>query len=240
MLDASASPFGRGPATILSAVADAETASGQGDLDDVLVLFAALQPEDAPVLRLSRCHPTAAFSRRDTLLPGYAAAADAVRALGYEPVVRPVGGRLAAYDEGSIVLHAWGPHADPRTAIEARFRTFAHAFAGTLGALGAPDVRIGAVPGEYCAGAWSVNRAGRDKLAGTAQRVTKQGYLFSAVITVHARPALTGAVRGAYAALGLDVDPATVGAVDRVLPGVSVEGLATALTPALLAMFDDG
>src|SRR4051812_21828798 len=56
------------------------------------------------VVRIHSPLPTAAFSRRDTLRPGFADAVAAVRRREFEPVVRFPGGRLAVYHEGSVVV----------------------------------------------------------------------------------------------------------------------------------------
>ena len=49
-------------------------------------------------LRIYRPAPAVAFGKLDTLRPGYAAAVDAARAHGYEPVLRLPGGHAAAYN----------------------------------------------------------------------------------------------------------------------------------------------
>ncbi|GAA1928937.1 lipoyl protein ligase domain-containing protein [Nocardioides marmoribigeumensis] len=199
--------------------------AGSADLEGVLATASLLRQEstEQPVLLLSRTRPTAAFSRRDLLLPGYPAAAEAAQALGFEPVVRPVGGHLAAYDEGSLVVHLWSPDPDPRTGLKDRFRVVADALTRAMTDLGVPDVRVGAVPGEYCDGEWSVNTGGTAKLAGTGQRLFRRGWLFCVVLTVTGADRLVDVLTPTYATLGLPFDPASVGSVDRWVPGVTVE-----------------
>lgn len=214
MIDA----FGGTTTTVLRRLA---TVPGEDDLRGVIASASAA--DGPPTLLLSRCAPTAAFSRRDLLLPGHAAAEDAVRGHGFVPVVRPVGGHLAGYDEGSLVVHLWGAHPDPRTGLQERFRLVGHALAEALRDLGVDDPRVGPVPGEYCDGAWSVNVAGRAKVAGTGQRIFKRSYLFCAVLTVARPEPLRAMLTDAYDALDLPFDPATVGAVEDHVPGVSVE-----------------
>jgi octanoyl-[GcvH]:protein N-octanoyltransferase len=228
------SPFGGGPLTVLRRAAPV---SGAADLEGVLA--ACRTPDGGPVLLLSRCAPTAAFSRRDALRPGHARAVELATDAGYEPVVRPVGGHLAGYDEGSLVLHLWGPHPEPRRHLRERFATAGTALASALASLGVPDVRVGAVPGEYCEGEWSVNAGGTAKLAGTGQRLFRTGYLFCAVLTVTRPAPLVPMLTATYDALGLPLDPASVGAVDDWVPGVSVarvgEAVAGSLVRALAA-----
>lgn len=212
-------PFGAGAVTVLR---DPERVDGSADLAAAVAAFSAQTPDTAPVLRFARCRATAAFSRRDTLLPGYAEAVDLVRERGFEPVVRPVGGRLAVYDEGSVVLHCTAGHPDPRLHVTRRFEVFAGLVADVLSDLGVPDVRIGRVPGEYCEGDWSVNAGGRAKLAGTGQRLNRRGYLFSAVLTVTGADRLRAVLVDAYRVLGLDLRPESVGAVQSWYPGIAV------------------
>lgn len=183
-------------------------------------------------LRVYSPVPTAAFSRRDTLRPGYPAAAEAVRRLGWTPVVRPQGGSLAVYHQGSVVVdHVYRTPDASRDPLE-RFRRFAALHAGVLTGLGA-DARIGAVPGEYCPGEYSVNLGGTSKVVGSAQRVTRDGWLFSSIFQVTGAAALRAPLRAAYAELGYDLDPTTVGAIEDAVPGVTV----AAVTSAVLAAY---
>jgi lipoate-protein ligase A len=210
---------------------------GSVDVREALDAFAAQGADGGPVVVFSRCGPTAAFSRRDTLQPEYAAAAEVARSHGFEPVTRPVGGRLAAYNEGSLVVHCRSGHADPRSTITGRFEVFAEVLSDVLAGLGLVDVRVGRVPGEYCSGEWSVNLAGRYKLAGTGQRVNRRGYLFSVVITVGDVDPVRAVLAEAYDAMGLEFAEETVGAVDRWVPGISVDDVEAALAPALEELF---
>lgn len=225
--------FGTGPVAV---VHRREPATGSADLDEVVTAFAAQRSEDGAVLRFSRCRPTAAFSRRDQHLPGYGQAVAVAQEHGFEPVVRPVGGRLAAYDEGSLVVHFRSGHLDARSGLTARFEAFAGTLCAVLTGLGVPDVRIGEVPGEYCSGAWSVNAAGRHKLVGTGQRVNKHGFLFSAVVTVARPDAMRAMLTDTYRVLDLPFTEESVGAVDRWVLGIGVDDLAAALEEPLLGL----
>jgi len=183
--------------------------------------LSSLSPGGEGELLLFAAPPTAAFSRRDTLLPGYPEAERAVRSLGFTPLVRPVGGHLAVYDGGSLVLHVWAPHSEPRAHIRARFLLAGDAIAQALRGVGI-DARVGPVPGEYCDGAYSVNRGGVAKLAGTGQRITGRGYLFSAVVMVRSSALINQALTEAYDHLGLELDPSTIGAVADTAPLVTL------------------
>ncbi|AEV85755.1 hypothetical protein ACWT_4733 [Actinoplanes sp. SE50] len=184
------------------------------------------------ILRVYSPAPTAAFSRRDTLRPGYDRALLAVRASDFDPVVRPQGGSLAAYHPGSVVIdhvHRSGPEAP---APAERFERYAAMHAALLAGLGV-DARIGPVPGEYCPGEYSLH-VGAAKIAGSAQRVTRDGWLFSTVIQVRGADRLRGVLTPAYRRLGYDFDPGTVGAIEDTAPGLTVE----AVTAAVLAAYE--
>ena len=183
-------------------------------------------------LEWHRPAPSAAFSRRDLMAPGFAAAVASVRTRGYAPFVRPVGGRLAVYGEGSLVLDLLVREEEPREGTTARFRVVADALAVGLRRLGV-GARVGGVPGEYCPGTWSVNAEGRRKLAGTGQRLAQGALLVTAVIVVRDAAPLCEAMSKAYALLGLELDPASVGAVSDDVPGVSVDDVQDVLDQAL-------
>jgi lipoate-protein ligase A len=185
------------------------------------------------LLRIYSPAPTAAFSRRDTLRPGYAAAVEAVRELGFTPVLRPQGGSLACYHPGSVVIDHVHRTPDASRDPVGRFRRFAALHAAVLTGLGV-DARIGAVEGEYCPGEYSINIGGTKKIVGSAQRVTRDGWLFSSIVQVSGAAALREPHRLAYHHLGYDFDPATVGTVQDHHPAVTV----AAVTAALLAAYD--
>lgn len=223
-------PFGTGPLTV---VRRSGVVSGEEDLRRVVAMAGRKDGPGDAVLLLSRCAPTAAFSRRDLLLPGYERAAASARSHGFHPVVRPVGGRLAAYDEGSLVLHLWAAHEQPRAHLRERFQLIGEALVEAVGTLGVEDARVGTVAGEYCDGAWSVNVAGRAKVAGTGQRLYRRGFLFCAIVTVTDRGPLIPMLVDAYRELGLPLDPATIGSVDRWAPGVRLDDAREAVTAAV-------
>jgi octanoyl-[GcvH]:protein N-octanoyltransferase len=174
------------------------------------------------LLRVYRPRPTAAFSRRDGLIEGYATAVAAVEARGFAPCVRPSGGRLAIYHHRSLVLEMIIPHENPRRHIRERFRFFAEAIVDPLRGLGV-DARIGPVPGEYCAGDFSINAGGRSKLVGTAQRIVNHGLYFGAIVLFDEVEEVRGALSDAYTALDLPFSPATVGALAEHLPGITMD-----------------
>ncbi len=165
-------------------------------------------------LRLARPGRVVAFAKRDVLAPGYAEAVAAARAAGFGSVTRLAGGRAAVFHEGTLELAHAVPDPDPRPGIHERFEAEASLIAEALQSLGI-DARVGEVAGEYCPGRWSVNAGGTRKLAGIGQRVIHGGAHVGTVVVVEDAESIRRVLEPVYAALELDWDPATVGAVER-------------------------
>ena len=212
----------------------AEPAHPGGPVHDVALPTVVLRlglPDGDEVLRVYSPDPTAAFTRRDSRSPGYDAAGALARASGFAPVVRPQGGRVAAYHRGSVVVDHVLRTDRPHDGLVDRFRRFAELHAGVLGRLGV-DARIGELPGEYCPGEFSVNAGGLHKIAGSAQRVTRDGWAFSTVVQVSGSARLREVMDRVHDALGHPYDGATVGAVEDHVPGITVEDVTAALLEA--------
>lgn len=179
-------------------------------------------------LRLARPARVVAFAKRDVLAPGYADAVAAARAAGFGSMVRLAGGRAAVFHEGTLELAHAVPDPDPRRTIHHRFEATAELVARALAGLGI-DARVGEVPGEYCPGRWSVNAAGRRKLAGIGQRVISGGAHVGTVVVVDDAAAVRRVLGPVYEALQLDWDPEAVGAVADEVPAVGWESVRDAL-----------
>jgi octanoyl-[GcvH]:protein N-octanoyltransferase len=187
---------------------------------------------EGAVLRLYRpAGRVVAFGQLDARRPGFPAAAEAVRRGGFAPVVRAPGGRAVAYTEQALVVDHVCASAGSPSGIDDRFREFGELWTGVLRDLGV-DARVGAVPGEYCPGAYSVNARGVVKLVGTAQRVVRGAWLFSAVAIVGDDAALRPVLAEVYRCLGLPFAAASVGSVSGEVPGVSPEIVECALLDA--------
>ena len=184
--------------------------------------------ERPATVRLSRPGRVVAFGRRDTRSPGYPAAVAAARDQGFGGMERLTGGRAAAYSEGALSLTLTLPDPVPGEHTDLRFREAAELARAAFVALGI-DARTGEVPGEYCPGDYSVNARGRVKLAGVGQRMIKGAAHVGFVIVVSDAELIRRVLEPVYAALDLEWNPATVGAVEDEAPGSDLETVEAAL-----------
>ncbi|MCA9503624.1 MAG: lipoate--protein ligase family protein [Spirochaetaceae bacterium] len=183
-------------------------------------------------LRLYRPDDAMLFSSLDARRPGYARAVGIARELGFEPVTRLAGGHAAAFLDASMAF-AWAtPDADARQGIRARFERLSGWIAEALRRLGL-DARVGAVPGEYCPGEFSVNLEGRVKVMGVGQRVIRGGAHVGGVLTVGRTDALRAALVPVYDALEIEFRPETAGGVADFAPGLEPEDVIGALVGVL-------
>ena len=183
-------------------------------------------------LRVYRPAPAVAFSRRDGLHAGYDRAVQAAAAHGFAPVVRAPGGRAVAYHEGALCLELLGSDPDVHRGTTGRYVELAAVLVEALTSVGV-DARAGAVPDEYCPGRYSVNGAGRVKLAGTAQRVVRGGWFLGAVLLVDGAGPVRDVIDPVYRALELRCDVATIGSASELCPGLDIEDVAAAVRTAL-------
>ena len=200
--------------------------------------------ERGATLRIYRPSPTLAFGQRDVRLPGFELARSAAKRHGFEPVVRKAGGRAAAYHRGTMIIDHLEPAAEAMLGHTGRFQEFGTLFANALRSVGV-DAQVGELPGEYCAGEYSVygtsqpgsplqalsqyDGAASVKLVGTAQRVVTGAWLFTSVLVVENSAPLRAVLDEVYQAMEIPMDPRTVGAVEDLVPGVSVDSMTDAL-----------
>lgn len=170
--------------------------------------------ETAESLRIYRPGRAVVFGRLDKITPGFGEAVRAARGLGFEAVLRLVGGRAAVFDDGTIAFAHAVRDSDPTSRTEARFEATAELLTSALRRLGV-DARVGEIEGEYCPGAYSINAGGRKKLVGIGQRIVSGGAHVGGVIVVGGVDRIRAALESVYSALGLEWNPATVGAVDE-------------------------
>ncbi len=198
-------------------------------LDEVA---AGLRPGAARVFRPGA---TLAFGRLDALAPRFAAAAAAAGRHGFTPLLRLGGGHAVAYDRGSVQLDVVTPQAGIYGDQELRYVEATELVVEALQTVGV-DARRGELPGEYCAGRWSVH-AGGVKLAGTSQRAIRGATLLSAVVVVEGGARVRAALTAVYQELGLTWEPATAGAADDLVPGLRAADVQESLIGALAARF---
>jgi lipoate-protein ligase A len=189
--------------------------------------------ERGPVARVFRPGPTMAFGRLDALAPGYAAARTAARDHGYTPLLRLGGGHAAGYDEGAVLVEVARPIATIAEGIPERFAALTTLLVKALAPLGIA-ARVGVLPGEYCAGDWSVNAAGI-KLAGTAQRSIRGASLVTAMLIAEGGARLRDTLTDVYAALDIAWRPGTAGAANDIVGALTAADAERALIATLAA-----
>lgn len=196
------------------------------------LLRRANRGDSGPATRIYRPGaPVVAFGRRDTMLPGFPAALRAVQRAGFAPVLRSPGGRAIAYTPDSVVVDHIGADGSAVPGLDARFTEYAQLWTDVLGDLGV-DARVGQVPGEFCAGPHSVNARGAVKLVGTAQRILRRAWLFSAVVVVDGAEQVRAVLTEVYRELELPFDPASVGSVRGEAPELSTDRVEKAVVAA--------
>lgn len=193
-----------------------------------------LQAEGRParILRVWAPWKIVAFSRRDEHDPRFPDAARSARECGFQAAVRPVGGTFAPLHAGSLVVDEFGftpGEQRPRK----RFERHAGLLAEVFRCYGI-DARVGAVPGEYCPGAHSVNRGGVAKLSGTAQRVSRGAWLVSSVVQVLDAEPLRSVAAAVAGALEAPIDVATIGALDESVPAIDVDEVGVRVVAAFV------
>lgn len=184
-----------------------------------------------PTLRLHRPPAVVAFGSMDRPAPGFARAVAAARGGGYATVMRLAGGRAAVFHEGTIGLALARPEPNPKAGIRERFEALSTIVVEALRSLGL-DARVGEVPGEYCAGTYSVNASGRRKLAGVGQRLGTSAAHVGAVVVASGADEIRGVLEPVYRELGIDWDPATVGSAEAEDPALGWDDVAEAILDA--------
>ena len=194
-----------------------------------LLHLVAENPEIGRVVRVFRPASTVAFTRREALLDGFAEAVAEATTFGFEPYIRPAGGRVVVLDTEWFVLDVITPEDRGRTVAHRDiFTEFGERFVSLFAELGI-QADVAPVPGEYCPGDYSVSTRGAVKLVGTAQRVTRGARLFSASIPFAVSPNSGELLTRVNSLLELDWDPSTLGSVSAESPTTSMADLESAL-----------
>jgi len=212
---------------------------GRGAYDTAVsrALLEAVGAGRAPEsLRLYLPGPVLAFSQKDRHRPGFARAAAAARARGFQPVLRLTGGRAAVFHEQTLAFGWCVPIEDPRRGIHERFDGIAERLRAALAGLSL-DVRLGEVPGEYCPGAHSLNLGGRRKVVGVGQRVVQRAAHVGGVVVVRDAARARDVLEPVYAALDYPLAPETVGCLADADPALTLERVRSALVAAFASDF---
>lgn len=209
----------------------ASSESGELAVAHALLRRASEGSLDEAVHLYSPAAPAVVFGRRDTRLPGFADAVRAAEDAGFATAVRAVGGRVVAYTENAVVIDVVRHEPQSVGAMDHRFTAFGDLMAGALRTMGV-EARLGAVPGEYCPGAHSVNARGVVKLVGTAQRVVRDAWLFSSLVVVDDRERLQRVLADVHRHLDLAFDPVSVGTVRGENPAADLTDTRAAMSLA--------
>ncbi|GAA0275745.1 lipoate--protein ligase family protein [Halobacterium noricense] len=173
-------------------------------------LFDSVGETGEPAVRVWAPGHQLAFGRRDTNSDGYEAAREAAREHGFPPIERSVGGRAVAYTETTRAFARVTPVEGVRTGLQERYDAMVADVVDALAAVGV-DAHEGEPPESFCPGDHSVSADG--KLAGIAQRVTKDAALTSGVLVVDDRDEIADVLSAVYPKLGVPFDPKSVGSV---------------------------
>lgn len=163
------------------------------DLDAVLgsAVAAGERPATIRIWR-STPQPGLSLSRRDVSTPAGDRAAQALRASGYQVVVRQTGGTAVPQGDGVFHLTYLFPRQHPFATTDAYYRLLTSPLVSWMGSYGL-DSRVGSLAGSYCDGSYNV-LANECKVMGTAQAwrgglagvaAQRQGYVLAqACVTV--------------------------------------------------------
>jgi lipoate-protein ligase A len=209
----------------------APTESGELAVAHALLRRASEGSIDGAVHLYSPAAPAVVFGRRDTRLPGFADAVRAAEDAGFQTAVRAVGGRVVAYTENALVIDVVRHEPQAVGAMDHRFTAFGELMVAALRTIGV-EARLGAVPGEYCPGAHSVNARGVVKLVGTAQRVVRDAWLFSSLVVVDDRERLQRVLTDVHRHLDLPFDDGSVGTVRGEAPALELADVRAAMSTA--------
>jgi octanoyl-[GcvH]:protein N-octanoyltransferase len=211
------------------------TANLPGDpvLDTALgsALLAEVADGAPPAFRLFRPEPMVSFGRLDRLAPGFGDAVAAARRHRFAATMRVGGGRAAAVTEETVDFGLASAAVAQSTTD--RFVAMTELVRAALARLGV-RADVGALPGEYCPGAWSLH-AGPIKLAGISQRVVRGAAWTEGFLIVGGGARVRAVLADVYAALRLDWDPGTAGDLAAAGAQVTWERAAAALRAELAA-----
>jgi lipoate-protein ligase A len=186
----------------------------RGELPETLRLYA---PDDVVV-----------FSLLDAKRKGFPEALKRAEEAGCQSVLRLGGGHAALFHRHCLAFSWAIPDPRARDGIRERFEIVSRIVQRGLRRVGV-NAEIGAIPGEYCPGDYSVNADTRIKLMGVGQRIIQGAAHLGGVIVVRDSARLRKVLTPVYAALDLAWDPATAGAVEDATKELQIGSLQEAL-----------
>ncbi|CCQ37106.1 lipoate-protein ligase domain protein [Natronomonas moolapensis 8.8.11] len=153
-----------------------------------------------------------AFGRRDAAVDGYDRARRVAARRGYTPIERRVGGSAVAYTGDTVSFAYAVPTDDGRDGIERRYRGATETVLRAFRAVGA-DVTHGEPADSFCPGNYSIR--GDGKIAGIAQRVTRECALVGGCVVVRSadRESIAAVLDPVYSALKMPFAPESVGSI---------------------------
>jgi octanoyl-[GcvH]:protein N-octanoyltransferase len=194
--------------------------SGDGPRDTATsraVLQRVTSGELSETLEIGAPHRVMAFGKHDTLADGFGEAVAIAVQHGYDPTVRIAGGRAVVFSP-TILRFAWTMHEpDAASTMHARFRRLADAVVDALANLGIESI-VGEIPGEYCAGQYSVHlppkatRSAR-KVMGVGQRLTRSAAQVGGMLVVADPDDINAVLVPVYDALEVALDPEATGSL---------------------------
>ncbi len=160
-------------------------------------------------------------TRKETRLPGFAAATEVASDLGFPMLVRNSGGGAVAANRGSLSFSLTFPVEDLRHGLYERYAEGLDLIASALRRIGV-EAEGGEVEGEFCPGAYSVRSGGPwgVKHAGLAQRVTRRSARLEALVLVSETDGVRAVLERVYSLLGLPFRPESVGDLPADIPRV--------------------
>jgi lipoate-protein ligase A len=202
-----------------------------------LILDAVSAGEMPATMRLYVPGREVAFGKRDAVAPQYPVAVRAAAEAGFAAVERLAGGRAAVFTEHTIAFSLAVPDTDPRATIYDRFEDISSLVVAAFRRLGI-NALIGEIPGEYCAGEYSVNHEHELKLMGVGQRLAKHAAHIGGVIAVARTDLLLQALVPVYRALEIEWRPVTTGSLEDIRPGTAAADVIAVLTEELRLRYE--
>jgi octanoyl-[GcvH]:protein N-octanoyltransferase len=210
--------------------------TGDAALDTAIsrAILQRVNSGDLPAtLQVGMPHRVVAFGKHDVVTPGFTKAVDVATEQGFDTTVRIAGGRAVVFHPGTIRFAWTTPVEAPADMMHARFASLAQAVVATLADF---DVaaEVGELPGEYCAGSYSVHLENGGKVMGVGQRLARHAAQVGGMIVLDDSSTINAVLEPIYGHLDIPFDPDMTGSVSdaRQLPPDSVAAvLAERLVP---------